>query len=137
MPITISYDLANANGSQRNHIRSMFERFGWQRLGGSVFRYVGKESQEDWLNEVVPSIMFFRSYISKHRITLRYFTLDTNSVTRIDNSDPALPVGRTPVDGAGLDLHPPTNTQSSVKRLRRSVQVAIDVLSSARKSPTP
>jgi hypothetical protein len=32
MPITLSYDLKGAPPNQRNYIRSMFERFGWQRL---------------------------------------------------------------------------------------------------------
>src|SRR4051812_44515154 len=64
MPITISYDLAAAESNDRNYIRSMFERFSWKRLGGSVFRYnwVDDNGQEDWLNDVVPALMMFRSY---------------------------------------------------------------------------
>jgi hypothetical protein len=37
MPVTVSYDLADADYNDRNYVRSMFERFGWKRLGGSVF----------------------------------------------------------------------------------------------------
>jgi hypothetical protein len=33
MPITVSYDLAEAGTNERNYIRSMFERFGWKRFG--------------------------------------------------------------------------------------------------------
>jgi hypothetical protein len=39
MPITLSYDLQTDDANHRTYIRSMFERFGWRRLGGSVFRY--------------------------------------------------------------------------------------------------
>jgi hypothetical protein len=53
MPVTVSYDLTHATVSERNYVRSMFERFGWKRLGGSVFRYGGRKIagvvQEDWL----------------------------------------------------------------------------------------
>jgi hypothetical protein len=64
MPITISYDLKTEDTNHRNYIRSMFERFGWKRLGGSVLRYeVGENEEEDWLNDVVPALMLFRSYV--------------------------------------------------------------------------
>ncbi len=63
MPITLSYDLQNATPNQRNYVRSMFERYGWKRLGGSVFRYGGRSinhvTHEDWLNDVAPALMFF------------------------------------------------------------------------------
>jgi hypothetical protein len=49
MPITISYDLQTDDTNHRNYIRSMFERFGWKRLGGSVLRYEVTDDQEDWL----------------------------------------------------------------------------------------
>ncbi|MEZ5785917.1 MAG: hypothetical protein R3D62_05425 [Xanthobacteraceae bacterium] len=65
MPITISYDITDADNAERNYIRSMFERFGWSRLGGSVFRYqvIEGQSEEDWLNDVIPALMLFRSYV--------------------------------------------------------------------------
>jgi hypothetical protein len=58
MPITVSYDLAEASPADRNYIRSMFERFGWKRLGGSVLRYqlIDGQDEEDWLNDVVPAL---------------------------------------------------------------------------------
>jgi hypothetical protein len=33
MPITVSYDLTAVDTNERTYIRSMFERFGWKRLG--------------------------------------------------------------------------------------------------------
>jgi hypothetical protein len=79
MAITLSYDLSDADSNQRNYIRSMLERFRWRRLGGSVFRYEGRDidgkSQEDWLNDVIPALMFLRSYAVKKEITFKFFTL--------------------------------------------------------------
>ena len=132
MPVTISYDLANADGPHRNYIRSMFERFAFERLGGSVFRYNGrvknKRREEDWLNDVVPAIMFFRSYVLKHEIQVRFFTLDTTSIARIDFSDPGATVGTQPLSGGDLALKAPTNKQSSERRIRRLVDACVDVL---------
>lgn len=128
MPITVSYDLANADNNQRTYVRSMLERFGWRRLGGSVFRYPSDNRDEDWLNEVVPALMFFRSYVCHHRILVRYFTLDASSVVHIDHSDADATVGLQPLDGQNIVLYQPTNEQSSIERIRRSVQSAIDVI---------
>jgi CRISPR-associated endonuclease Cas2 len=77
VPITISYDLKTDDPNQRNYLRSMLERFGWKRLGGSVFRYPAESGQEeDWMNRVIPALMFFRSYILKNNIEIKFFTLD-------------------------------------------------------------
>ncbi len=130
MPITVSYDLTDADTNERNYIRSMFERFGWERLGGSVFRYEKKDDEEDWLNEVVPALMIFRSYVIAKGIEITFFTLDTHSVARIDWSDSDKLLGDTPEDGDGIALTTPTNNQSSEKRIRRSVDVVIDLFKS-------
>jgi hypothetical protein len=135
MPVTLSYDLRTDNGNHRNYVRSMLERFGWKRLGGSVFRYPAPDEEEDWLNEVVPSLMFFRSYILRHGIELRFMTLDTNSVVHLDYSDPAATVGSVPMSGDDLLLKEPTNVQSSEERIRRFVTSAVDVLPAANAGP--
>ena len=124
MPITISYDLSDVqNGNDRTYVRSMLERFNWRRLGGSVFRYEGIPDatgtpQEDWLNHVIPALMFFRSYILAKNISLTRFTIDTSSVAHIDQSDPALLLGTPPQTAAALTLANPTNVQSSEQALR-------------------
>jgi hypothetical protein len=106
MPITLSYDLSGAHPNRRNYVRSMLERFGWQRLGGSVFRYSGRHSsaggglQEDWLNDVAPSLMLMRSYIRRHKLALTRFTIDAQGVSFLDHSDPLAKVGRPIVSGA-------------------------------------
>jgi hypothetical protein len=128
MPVTVSYDLTRATNNQRNYVRSMFERFGWRRLGGSVFRYGGRKIegvlQEDWLNDVAPALMFFRSYVLGNSIQVKSFTLDAMSVSRVDYSI-APHFGRRPRKGAALSLKKPTNVQSSEKTLRDFVDAAI------------
>jgi hypothetical protein len=130
MPVTLSYDLQDATPNQRNYVRSALERCGWKRLGGSVFRYDGlrpsrrRPLEEDWLNEVIPSLMFFRSYILNHGLTLRFFTLDAASVARIDHSDPALLLGRSPLSGGASTFHQPTNPQSAIGTLRAFIDAA-------------
>lgn len=133
MPVTLSYDLKTDDVNKRTYIRSMFERFGWKRLGGSTLRYDGHSTgkgtkEEDWLNDVAPSLMFFRSYVLHHGIEVLFFTLDTNSVVHIDFSDPKYPYGNQPLRGRNLKLVKPTNTQSSVRQIRRFVTSAEDVI---------
>jgi hypothetical protein len=127
MPITVSYDLADADNNQRSYVRSMFERFGWQRMGGSVFRYERKDDEEDWLNDVAPALMMFRSYVLAKGITISAFTLDTNSVARIDRSDPEEVLGYEPDDGEDIHLETPSNVQSSEKRIRRGIDALINL----------
>ena len=82
MPITITYDVTDLDNNDRTRIRSAFERFAWEHIGGSTFRYPRFDYQdqfEDWLNHVVPAIQFFRSFVLAKSITLRAFTLDTHS----------------------------------------------------------
>lgn len=128
MPITVSYDLTGATNAQRNYVRSMFERFGWRRLGGSVLRYEGRKIKgivhEDWINDVVPALMFFRSYILKRQIPLGSFTLDTLSVSRVVNNAQGQ-FGRRPRAGQKLSLKTPTNHQSSMKTIRKFVDSAM------------
>ncbi|WP_146849028.1 hypothetical protein [Brevifollis gellanilyticus] len=121
--LTLSFDLADATPNDRNYLRSMFERFGWKRLGGSVFRYKD-ENNDDWLNRVVPSIMFFRSFIVERDIHLKFFTIDANSTSFLDHSDEAIPLGVPPETGAGVQLEEPTNNQSSVGTIRDFIDAA-------------
>jgi|SRR5579883_1573882 len=119
------------DANDRTYIRSMLERFHWRRLGGSVFRYDGVTNEmdgtlyEDWLNHVVPAIMFLRSFLISRGITLRFFTLDASSTSFIDQSDPALLYGQEPQRGPDIDLANPTNLQSSEGTIRAFVDATI------------
>jgi hypothetical protein len=132
MPVTISYDLGRIENNERSYVRSMLERFNWRRLGGSVFRYDGiaqpdGSKYEDGLNQVVPALMFFRSFLLARGIDLRYFTLDaTGSVTAIDQTDPALLFGVLPQCGANLPLVQPTNVQSAEQTVRAFIDSGIN-----------
>jgi hypothetical protein len=98
-----------------------------------VFRYSGRHStksgvQEDWMNDVAPSLMFFRSYIRCHKLKLSRLTLDAQGVSFLDFSDPSAIVGRRVVSGAKMKLVQPTNVTSSVRRIRRFVDAASESL---------
>lgn len=125
----ISYDITDVNNNNRNYIRSMLERFHWQRLGGSVFRYEGTlingRLYEDWLNHVAPSLMFLRSFLLLHNISLRFLTVDASSTAFLDHSDPGVPLGTSVQQGEDLDLAEPTNTQSSVIGIRDFVTASV------------
>lgn len=114
MPITVSYDLSNLNDlNDRTYLRSMFERFGFQRLGGSVFRYPREDQtgMEDWLNHVIPALMFFRSYALARGIQIKFLTIDAHSVALLDQSDPAAVAGHPPVSAGHVNWVDPTNPQ--------------------------
>jgi hypothetical protein len=131
MPIIVSYDLTNVDNNDRNYVRSMLERFHWRRLGGSVFRYDGIVNEadgtpfEDWLNHVIPALMFLRSFLISRNITLRFFTVDASSTSFLDHSDPAQLYGNAPQTGAQLDFAVPTNVQSSEATIRAFVEAGI------------
>ena len=126
MPITITYDFAGDIGNHRSWLRSMLERFGFRRLGGSVFRYQGTRDAsghdtDDWLNHVAPALMLFRSYVVHNGLTLSRFTIDAHSVAFVDLSDAAAPIGTSPCTGAAVALESPTNAQAGEKDLRKFV----------------
>lgn len=84
MAVVMTFDLTGYGTNDHARIKTMFERFGWESLGGSSYRYprLGTHDQpvEDWLNHVVPALMLFRTYLTSHpEVTLKRFTIDTNS----------------------------------------------------------
>jgi len=128
MPVTVSYDLSKVSPDDRNYLRSMLERFAWRRLGGSVFRYSGRQRNgdlyEDWLNDVVPALMFFRSFIQERKLKLSHFTVDASSVSFLDLSDPKAPLGKNVLSGSKLRFRKPTNPRSARKTIRQFVNAA-------------
>jgi len=71
--------------------------------------------------------MVFRSYCLAKKIKVTFFTLDTNSVTRMDMSDPESKVGTEIETGDGKQFCTPTNPQSSEKRIRRAITAMVDI----------
>ena len=125
MPVTISYDLENVPNNDRTYIRSALERFGWKRLGGSTFRYPADPgADEDWLNHVIPSLMFLRSFLVGRGHQLKFFTIDAHGVSLIDQNDPFLIAGFPPVKSEYIRFSEPTNVQSALKALKEFVDGA-------------
>ena len=101
MPVVITFDLTKYNENDHSRLKAMFERFGWENLGGTAYRYpkLGTADQpvEDWLNHVVPALMAFRSYLRKHSgVSLERFTIDTNSSS---GYNPSTGFGSKPLPG--------------------------------------
>jgi hypothetical protein len=119
MPIMISYNFRGAPGIHNNRMQSMFERFGWQQIGGSCYRYprlAEVPPVEDWLNHVVPALMLFRTYVAGHHLRLSKLTIDAHSSTGIDAQQN---IGAGPATAADFHLEPPTNPQFGLGNLRR------------------
>lgn len=121
MPIVLTYDIEGAAPIEHNRLQSMFERFGWQNLGGTAYRYPrlgSEEPVEDWFNHVVPALMLFRAYLVSSGRPLRKFTLDIQSSVGFN---PETAFGHGPAAGAALELYPPTNPAFGERNLREWV----------------
>lgn len=103
MPVLLTYDLEGAETAEFNRLQSMFERLGWEKLGGSSYRYprLGTTDQpvEDWLNHVVPALMLFRAFAIKSAAELKQFTLDIQSSSGYQQSTA---FGSTPLSGTAM-----------------------------------
>src|SRR5690349_5276247 len=110
MPIIATYDVTDIDKNDRTRIQSAFERFGWEHIGGSTFRYPSFAHDaefEDWMNCVVPALHFFRSFVLKKGITLSAFTLDTHSSSCFKLGS----AGIAPADGGAIPLATPGSVQ--------------------------
>ena len=97
MPVLITYDIESAGRDNHARIQSIFQRFGWEHISGSCFRYPAlgiseqfardDQSTEDWLNRVVPALMLFRSYVLAAGITISKFAIEVNSSSGYSNND--------------------------------------------------
>jgi hypothetical protein len=118
MPIMVSYNFQGAAGVHNNRMQSMFERFGWQQIGGSCYRYpplANDPPVEDWVNCVIPALMLFRTYVAGHGLQMSKLTIDAHSSTGVDIQQG---VGAQPETGANIQLQPPTNQQFGLQNLR-------------------
>jgi hypothetical protein len=119
MAILLSYNFSGAQPINNNHLQSMLERFGWQSVGGSSYRYppIDKEPlfPEDWFNAVVPALMCFRAYVLKLGLTLSHFSLDAHSSTGYSQTSTQVP----PASGNSVVLTKDNvNQQFGEKNLR-------------------
>jgi hypothetical protein len=120
MPVVITFDIEGAPSSEHNRLQSMFERLGWQTLGGSSYRYPSlgtAEPVEDWFNHVIPAMMLFRSYIQKSNRPLTKFTLDAQASTGYNPA--SVPVyGHPPLAVADIKYYKPHQGAFGLKNLK-------------------
>jgi len=85
MPITLTFDIENASVTDvndRSRIIACFQRFGWEHIGGSAWRYpaLGTSNvSEDWFNHVIPALAYFRSLVCHANLDVYNFTIDAHS----------------------------------------------------------
>jgi hypothetical protein len=118
MAVLLTYNFTAAMSLHRNHLQSMLERFGWQSVGGSAYRYPSISAEplfpEDWWNAVVPALMCFRAYVLKNQLLLSHFSLDAHSSTGYSS----LPSAVAPRAGGDIALVQPNNAQFGEENLR-------------------
>ena len=120
MPIVFTFDIRGAPPVERNRIQSFFERFVWQNLGGSAYRYprLGVEREhpvENWFNHVIPALMLFRVYVVESGRELTSYTLDIQSSAGMN---PYTGFGTPPEEAHEINLYPPNNSQFGETNLR-------------------
>lgn len=118
MPIVITFDIEGAATNEYNWVQSMFERLGWQNLGGSSYRYpkLGADQPvEDWFNHVIPALMLFRAHIIQNGKVLKKFTLDAQSSTGFVRAEQVF--GHPPLSAGDISFYEPGNAQFSQNRL--------------------
>lgn len=104
---TFNFDTAHVGQNDYGRLKSMFERFGWQSLGDTAYRYprlATEQPVEDWLNHVIPALMLFRTYTSLNPQVLTSFTLDAQSSSGFN---PDTNAGHIPLRGEQVTLYPP------------------------------
>ena len=123
LPVVVTFDLRQPRPNELNRLRSMFELFGWERLGNTAYRYPALGQQpatEDWFNCVVPALMMlgaFARFAALEGRGIVRFTIDAQSMTGYNHETQ---MGTPPQSGADLDLVPPTpgNHAFAEQRLR-------------------
>ena len=124
MPVILTFDLKGAPSAEHNRIQSFFERFGWQNLGGSSYRYprlgtsLEEQPVENWFNHVIPALMLFRSYVIASRRELTKFSLDVQTSTGLHRSPNGEIFGAPPLPADELHFYAPNNVSFGESNLR-------------------
>lgn len=130
MPITFTFDVeqATANSNDRARVVACFKRLGWEHIGGSAWRYpaLGTENvSEDWFNQVVPALMYFRSMACHADWNVSRFTLDAHSEAGYRAAEG---LGAKIEDGEGIKMYETDAAVLSEARLRQFISDATDSL---------
>lgn len=136
MPITVTFDIDDdsvLDGNDRNRILACFTRLGWERVGGSAWRYpaLGTANvSEDWMNHVVPALMYLRSIACHANLDVYNFTIDAHS--EAGHRGRAMPpLGEAIQQAANITMYPANpayNGTLSEQRLRDFIQASTDNL---------
>jgi hypothetical protein len=139
MPITLTFDIDTASiadGNDRTRIIACFERLGWEHVGGSAWRYpaLGSENEnvsEDWFNQIIPALMYFRSLVEHADLQVSKFTIDAHSEAgHRGNATP--PLGAPIHHAAHIHMYPTTSAAYdgvlSEDRLRQFIEDAANSL---------
>lgn len=137
MPITLTFDIEEASiedVNDRTRIITCFERLGWEHIGGSAWRYPAlgsKNISEDWFNQVIPALMYFRSIVEHAKLSVYNFTIDAHSEAG-HRGRATPPLGEPIRDAAHITMYPTTaaayNNILSEGRLRQFVEDTADSL---------
>jgi hypothetical protein len=134
MPITLSFDIEQASvkdPNDRTRIELAFRRLGWEHIGGSSWRYpaIGSDHpSEDWLNHVVPALMYFRCLVEHASLKVTKLTIDAHSEAGFRDTAPGT-VGQPIQVADSIQLYTPglaggTEAILSESRLRDFVRDA-------------
>ncbi|WP_127837597.1 hypothetical protein [Burkholderia gladioli] len=136
MPITITFDIDDASvldNNDRTRILVCFTRLGWEHVGGSAWRYpaLGTANvSEDWMNHVIPALMYLRSIACHANLDVYNFTIDAHS--EAGHRGQAIPPLGEPIKQAAQITMYPTgaayNGVLSEQRLRDFIQASTDNL---------
>ena len=136
MPITITFDIDDASvtdKNDRNRITACFQRFGWEHIGGSAWRYpaLGTHNvSEDWFNHVIPALAYFRSLVCHAKLDVYNFTIDAHSEAG-HRGRATPPLGKSIQQAADITLYtakPAYDGVLSEQRLRKFLQDCADSL---------
>jgi hypothetical protein len=113
MPIVVTFDVERPTSLELNRIRGAFERFGWEHLGNTAYRYPKLHETnvvEDWFNCVVPALMMLRAF-ARHAVesdrSISKFSIDVQSST---GYNPLTEVGTLPLSGDETPLSLPSSS---------------------------
>lgn len=136
MPVTVTFDIDEASvtdANDRNRILACFTRLGWERVGGSAWRYPALGTQnvsEDWMNHVVPALMYLRSIACHANLDVYSFTIDAHS--EAGHRGRATPILGSPIQqAANITMYPTNNAYDgllSEQRLKDFIQASTDNL---------
>jgi hypothetical protein len=127
MPYTLTYDLESgkaASSDNRSRIRLIFQRFGWQAVGGSAVHYppIGQQMGfEDFFGQVLPALWLFRCLLVARWIRVKSYTFTANSAVAYHHEGSA---GGRIVPAAELELVPARGERSTQNKMSKETTLS-------------